>query len=98
MTGRARNCRITPAPDAARTRLNKVGRQLDPVEAPRAQIFGRDPELIDAFAEMVAEAVVRRKLEQQQMRLRAFPLIALHVDRRREHAIRGDRSSSQGTL
>jgi hypothetical protein len=39
-----------------------IGGQFHLVESPRLQILGRDPELIDAFAEVMTEGAPPKKL------------------------------------
>ena len=66
----------------------RIRREFDLVETPCLQIVGRYPELINAFAEMMTEPLLRRHFKEQEMRLRPLPLMALHIDGGCEHAIR----------
>lgn len=62
--------------------------ELDSVEAMCGKIVRPDPELVNAFAEVMSEALVRRQLKQQKKLAHSIVDVTLNVYRRREHAIR----------
>lgn len=69
-------------------RLVTSGAELNSIEAPCGKIVRVDPELINAFREMMGEALIRRQLKKQKELAHAVVDGTLNVDWRCEHAVR----------